>query len=123
MYIVSTDTVYYRGTCRKKNDITVTQENMKIKKISTENLGAGFSPLKTFGLLGNNKQQDYWEAYRHQLPVQYAQAQADIMDRAKKGWIVYNRKSNRVVYVNEKKELFWTLDFNDNSKRKSIFSA
>jgi len=96
----------------------VNTKNFKIKKQSVEKLKSFAAPLSTFGLSGENKQENYWEARRRQLPKQYGKADVDIMDKGKKGWVVLNRKRHTIVYLNEQKELFWTIDFDDIVREK-----
>ena len=67
-------------------------------------------PLKQFGLTGINKQKNYVQRYRCQVPAQYARSGADIMDRVSDGWIVFDRESNIAAHVGEGQKLFWKID-------------
>lgn len=83
---------------------------LKVKKLSDKRVKEFAEPLHTFGLSGKNKQKNYYEARRHQLPKEYEKADADIMDKSKKGWVVLNRQSHRVVHLNTQRELFWNIN-------------
>ena len=67
-------------------------------------------PLEPFGLTGRNKQHNYVQRYRRQVPEQYARSGADIMDRVSDGWIVFDRESNVAAHVGEGRKLFWKID-------------
>ena len=67
-------------------------------------------PLKQFGLTGINKQKNYVQRYRRQVPAQYVRSGADIMDRVSDGWIVFDRESNIAARVGEGRKLFWKID-------------
>ena len=102
------------------------------KNLSKSNMLHGFSikevyenrmpvfepPLSTFGLSGKNKQVNYRQARRIQLPKAYAKANADIMNKTQKGWLVLNRREDRVIHLNEKKQLFWNIRLRDIVREK-----
>lgn len=95
-------------------------KNLKVKKISVKRLKRFAVPLNIYGLSGKNKQKNYWEAFRKQLPKKYAKSEADIMDRKKNGWVVFNRKSNIAGYLNEQKKVFWKINLGSIVREKNF---
>jgi len=95
-----------------------TLQGLSVKEVYENRMQIFQSPLSTLGLSGKNKQVDYRQARRMQLPKGYEKANADIMDRTQKGWIVLNRHADKVVHLNEKKQLFWNIRLGDIVREK-----
>jgi len=104
--------------CKTSTPKKQTLQHFTIKKMKQHRLQTFILPLSTFGLSGKNKQSNYRQARRIQLPKGYKKANVDIMDKTQKGWVVLNRRADRIVHLNENKQLFWNIGLGDIVREK-----